>query len=115
METTPPRNTRLQTHRNDAGGVRAYVGRWDKLPEFDSLEPESTSALPNGFFDIPRGEEVLTGEVSHRLVGAQPIERALAPQFSAPSIKSLAAEGTPSRWYQSLEEFESAALESLGS
>ncbi len=38
---------------------------------------------------------------------------ALAPELSAPSIKSLAAEGTPSRWYQNLEEFDAAALESL--
>jgi len=53
------------------------------------------------------------GEEAMKLASA--IERALAPQFSAPSIKSLAAEGTPSRWYQSLEEFESAALESLDS
>jgi hypothetical protein len=46
---------------------------------------------------------------------ASAIERALAPRFSAPSIKNLAAEGTPSSWYQNLEEFESAALESLDS
>jgi len=51
------------------------------------------------------------GEEAMKMASA--IERALAPQFSAPSIKSLAAEGTPSRWYQNLEEFESAALESL--
>jgi hypothetical protein len=44
---------------------------------------------------------------------AAAIERALAPDLSAPSIKSLAAEGSPSRWYQDLEEFEAAALESL--
>jgi hypothetical protein len=44
---------------------------------------------------------------------AAAIERALAPGLSAPSIKSLAAEGSPSRWYQDLEEFEAAALESL--
>jgi hypothetical protein len=53
------------------------------------------------------------GEEAMKIASA--IERALAPQFSAPSIKSLAAEGTPSRWYQNLEEFESAALESLDS
>jgi hypothetical protein len=53
------------------------------------------------------------GEEAMKLASA--IERALAPQFSAPSIKSLAAEGTPSRWYQNLEEFESAVLESLDS
>ena len=46
---------------------------------------------------------------------ATAIERALAPELSAPSIKSLAAEGSPSRWYQDLEEFEAAALESLDS
>jgi len=51
------------------------------------------------------------GEEAMELATA--IERALAPQSSAPSIKSLAAEGTPSRWYQNIEEFESAALESL--
>lgn len=44
---------------------------------------------------------------------ATAIERALAPGLSAPSIKSLAAEGSPSRWYPDLEEFEAAALESL--
>jgi hypothetical protein len=44
---------------------------------------------------------------------ATAIERALAPGQASPSIKSLAAEGTPSRWYQNLEEFEAAALESL--
>ncbi len=53
------------------------------------------------------------GEEAMQLASA--IERALAPQYSAPSIKSLAAEGTPSRWYQNLEEFELAALESLDS
>ena len=41
------------------------------------------------------------------------IERALAPDALAPSIKNLASEGTPSRWYQDLEEFEAAALASL--
>ncbi len=51
------------------------------------------------------------GEGAMELASA--IERALAPELSAPSIKSLAAEGTPSRGSQNLEEFESAALESL--
>jgi hypothetical protein len=51
------------------------------------------------------------GEEAMKLATA--IERALAPGLSAPSIKSLAAEGSPSRWYQDLEEFEAAALESL--
>jgi hypothetical protein len=46
---------------------------------------------------------------------ATAIDRALAPELSAPSIKSLVAEGSPSRWYQDLEEFEAAALESLDS
>jgi len=44
---------------------------------------------------------------------AMAIERALAPELSAPSIKSLATESSPSRWYPDLEEFEAAALESL--
>jgi hypothetical protein len=53
------------------------------------------------------------GEEAMKLASA--IERALAPESSSSSIKSLAAEGTPSRWYQNLEEFESAALGSLDS
>jgi len=51
------------------------------------------------------------GEDAMKLATA--IERALAPALSAPSIKSLAAESSPSRWYPDLEEFEAAALESL--
>ncbi len=65
-----------------------------------------------GAFEIRR-LSAEPGEEAMKLASA--IERALAPQSSAPSIKSLAAEGTPSRWYQNLEEFESAALESLDS
>ena len=44
---------------------------------------------------------------------ARAIEMALEPEDIAPSIKSLAAEGTPSLRYQDLEEFEAAALHSL--
>ena len=76
---------------------------------------------------VQRSSPILHGEMdaleNAGRLGAEPgeeamewasaIERALAPEFSAPSIKSLAAEGTPSRWYQNLEEFQSAALESL--
>jgi len=68
------------------------------------------SGPDGGTYEICRlGAE--PGEEAMKLATA--IERALAPQSSAPSIKSLAAEGTPSRWYQNIEEFESAALESL--
>ncbi len=67
---------------------------------------------PDSAFEIRR-LSAEPGEEAMKLASA--IERALAPQSSAPSIKSLAAEGTPSRWYQNLEEFESAALESLDS
>jgi hypothetical protein len=45
--------------------------------------------------------------------GVRAIELALAPEASAPSIKNLASEGTPSRWYQDIEEFEAAALQVL--
>jgi len=44
---------------------------------------------------------------------ARAIEAALEPEYIAPSIKSLAAEGTPSLRYQDLEEFVAAALHSL--
>jgi len=84
-------------------GVRTII--------FD-LVVEQISGLDGSAFEVRRlGAE--PGEEAMKLASA--IERALAPQFSAPSIKSLAAEGTPSRWYQNLEELESAALESLDS
>jgi len=68
-------------------------------------------AQPEGYgytvcrLDAEPGEEAMA--VAHA------IQRALAPEASAPSIKSLASEGLPNRWYQDLEEFEAAALESL--
>jgi hypothetical protein len=43
---------------------------------------------------------------------AKAIARAIGDHAS-PSIKSLAAEGTPSLWYPDLEEFEAAAIQSL--
>jgi hypothetical protein len=76
------------------------------------LVVDRASGPDSSVFEIRRlGAE--PGEEAMELASA--IERALSPQMSAPSIKSLAAEGTPSRWYQNLEEFESAALESLDS
>ncbi len=44
---------------------------------------------------------------------ARAIQAALEPEDVAPSIKSLATEGTSSLRYQDLEEFEAAALHSL--
>jgi len=92
------------------------------IPRIEIGEPEGVRTIivdlvvgrnrgpDGGAYEICRlGAE--PGEEAMELATA--IERALAPQSSAPSIKSLAAEGTPSRWYQNIEEFESAALESL--
>ena len=45
---------------------------------------------------------------------ARAIEGALGPERTAPSIKSIAADGSPSRWYPDLESFEEAILEALG-
>ncbi len=84
-------------------GVRTVI--------FD-LVVDRTSGPHGSAFEIRR-LDAEPGEEAMKLASA--IERALAPGLSAPSIKSLAAEGTPSRWYQNLEEFESAALESLDS
>jgi hypothetical protein len=44
---------------------------------------------------------------------AAALERSLGGERCAAAIKNLAAEGAPSRWYPSLEEFEAAALASL--
>jgi len=84
-------------------GVRTIVFDLvvDRLPGSDG------SAFEICRLDAEPGEEAM------ELASA--IDRALAPEFSAPSIKSLASEGTPSRWYPNLEEFEAAALESLDS
>jgi len=84
-------------------GVRTII--------FD-LVVDRLSGLEGSVFEIRR-LDAEPGEEAMKWASA--IERALAPEFSAPSIKSLAAEGTPSRWYQNLEEFEAAALESLDS
>jgi hypothetical protein len=85
-------------------------------------EPEGVRAI---IFDLvmersaqPEGEVYavrrLTAEPGEEAMAiARAIETALAPGASAPSIKNLAAEGTPSRWYQDIEEFEAAALQSL--
>ena len=85
-------------------------------------EPEGVRAI---IFDLvmdcfpqPEGDRYavcrLTAEPGEEAMAiAAAIERALAPDASAPSIKNLASEGTPSRWYQDLEEFEAAALLSL--
>jgi len=106
----------------DPGVVDWTEVRWALAAEVG--EPEGVRAIifdlvvgrisgPDGSaFEICR-LSAEPGEEAMKLASA--IERALAPQFSAPSIKSLAAEGTPSRWYQNLEELEAAALESLDS
>jgi len=73
----------------------------------DRISGADASAFEIRRLDAEPGEDAMKW--------ATAIERALAPELSAPSIKSLAAEGSPSRWYQDLEEFEAAALESLDS
>ena len=45
---------------------------------------------------------------------ARAIECALGPGRTGPSIKSIAADGSPTRWYPDLESFEEAVLEALG-
>jgi hypothetical protein len=85
-------------------------------------EPEGVRAIVFDLvverFSRPEGEQYtirrLTAEPGEEAMAvARAIELALAPSASAPSIKNLASEGTPSRWYQDLEEFEAAALQSL--
>jgi len=106
----------------DPGLVEWASIRWALAAEIG--EPEGVRTI---IFDlvVDRVPGAGANAFEIRRLGAEPgeeamewasaIDRALAPQCSAPSIKSLAAEGTPSRWYQNLEEFESAALESLDS
>jgi hypothetical protein len=85
-------------------------------------EPEGVRAIVFDLvlerFSLPEGEQYsisrMTAEPGEEAMAvARAIELALAPSASAPSIKNLASEGTPSRWYQDLEEFEAAALQSL--
>jgi hypothetical protein len=82
-------------------GVRAII--FDLVVErFTHLEAEEYAVCR---LTAEPGEEAMAI--------ARSIELALAPEASAPSIKNLASEGTPSRWYQDIEEFEAAALQSL--
>ncbi len=74
------------------------------------LVVDRVSDAERGAYEIRRLDAEPGGEA---MKWAAAIEAALAPERCAPSVKTLAAEGTPSRWYQNLEEFEAAALESL--
>ncbi len=82
-------------------GVRTII--------FD-LVVDGGSGARSSAYEIRRLDAEPGGEA---MKWAAAIEGALAPECCAPSVKTLAAEGTPSRWYQNLEEFEAAALESL--
>ena len=42
---------------------------------------------------------------------ARAVAEGIGPDRSSPSIKSLATDGSPNRWYPDLEAFEEAALE----
>jgi len=107
---------------SDPGVIEWAAIRWALAAEIGEPEGVRTIIFDLVLGRIP-GEDASAFEICR--LGAEPgeeamemasaIARALAPQFSAPSIKSLATEGTPSRWYQNLEEFEAAALESLDS
>lgn len=68
---------------------------------------------PEGVVFEVRRLDAEPGEAAMEI--AQAIERGLAPGAASPSIKSLATDGITSQRYQDLEEFEAAALESLGS
>jgi hypothetical protein len=68
-------------------------------------------SLPEGMTFAVRRLDAEPGEDAMAVACA--IQNALEPEDIAPSIKSLAAEGTPSLRYQDLEEFEAAALHSL--
>jgi hypothetical protein len=68
-------------------------------------------SLPEGMTFAVRRLDAEPGEEA--MAVARAIQNALEPEDIAPSIKSLAAEGTPSLRYQDLEEFEAAALHSL--
>jgi hypothetical protein len=86
-------------------------------------EPEGVSAVifdlvvdrivsPDGIIYEVRRIDAEPGGLAMDL--ARAIERGLAPGAASPSIKSLAADGLSSQRYQDLEEFEAAALDSLG-
>jgi hypothetical protein len=84
-------------------GVRAVI--------FDLVVARVAS--PGGVVFEVRRLDAEPGEDAMRV--AQAIARGLVSEATSPSIKGLAAEGIASQRYHDLEEFEAAALESLGS
>lgn len=110
--------------RVDDGGVsyEEADGRgllpWDRVIRAFAAEvgePEGVRAI---VFDLVLGREGATW-VARRLDadpidGASDLARAIAdalgPERAAPSLKSLAADGTPSRWFPDLESFEEWVL-----
>jgi hypothetical protein len=51
---------------------------------------------------------------SEAMLQARELAEWLAPEVCGPSLKSLAADGIPSRWYPDLASFEDDTLERLG-
>jgi hypothetical protein len=78
-------------------GVRTIV--------FDLVVGRTGECLDIARLDAEPGEEAL--EL------ARAIESGMGPGRQSASVKSLATDGTPSRWYPDLRSFEEAALELL--
>jgi hypothetical protein len=99
--------------------------QWDAIQRALAAEVGEPEGVRTIIFDLVvdriSGPEGLTFAVrrldaepgEEAMAVARAIEMALEPEHIAPSIKSLAAEGTPSLRYQDLEEFEATALHSL--
>jgi hypothetical protein len=78
-------------------GVRTIV--------FDLVMGSGTGALEICRLDAEPGDEAL--EL------ARAIDRGMGPRRQSASVKSLATDGTASRWYPDLRAFEEAVLELL--
>jgi hypothetical protein len=84
----------LAAELGEPQGVRTIV--------FDLVKDRSAGSFAVCRFDAEPGEEAIA--TARVIAGALPAERLAA------SIKSLAADGVPCRWYPDLESLEEAAL-----
>jgi hypothetical protein len=87
--------------------VAAEVGEPEgvRIIVFDLLVGRQGDRLEICRLDAEPGDEALAL--------APAIESGMGPERQSASVKSLATDGTPSRWYPDLRSFEEAALELL--
>ena len=106
--------------RHRAAGASSLL-RWEVVRHAIAAEIGEPEGVRTIVFDLIA--EVATGSLIAHRMDAEPGEEAmetaralthrLAPEICGACLKSLAADGIPSRWYPDLESFEDDAVELL--